>query len=468
MKIAIIGAGSMVFSKNVISDILFFDELKHVNFSLMDTDPERLAVAEALARSINATRGAGAGIKATTNRKAALAGADVVINTIGVGGFEATRKDLEIPMRHGLRQTIGDTLGIGGIFRTLRSLPVVLDLCRDMEEVCPQALLLNYVNPMATHCMGIARATKIRTVGLCHGVRYTRGRVIMLARLAEMSAKERSALMKGWDPTETGVPQLGDFYHQCVMDEKVETLCAGINHMAAILTLRENGKDLYPLVRKAAGFKPLWDLEPVRLDLFQRLGYFLTETSGHMAEYLPWYMKSDSEIKRCSPMLRPLIYLKTCDDLAAVFKEYKRKAKASEPFIGTDEPVSAEYASRIILAAATNRPYLFNGNVPNYGGALISNLPGDACVEVPCAVDGTGVHPTRVGDLPPQLAALMRTNINVQDLTVRAILEEKKDHLYHAAMLDPNTSASLTLPQIWKLMDEMIVAHGSGLPRFAR
>ncbi len=464
--IAIIGAGSMVFSRNLVSDILAFDSLKDTTFRLMDVDQERLQVTREMARSINASRKANATIEITCDRRRALEGADYVVNTIGVGGLEATRKDLLIPERHGVRQTIGDTLGIGGIFRSLRSLPVVLEMCRDIEQVCPDALLLTYTNPMATHCLAIERASRVRHVGLCHGVRYTRGRMIMLARLAEMGPESAGKILAPWDPHEGTRNRFSDFFHECVLDEQVQAVCAGINHMAAYLVFRQDGKDLYPLLRQAWADERIRRIEHVRLDLMMRFGYFMTETCGHISEYLPWFLKDEQEVRRVG--LRPNCYLLTCDDLEKTFQEYRRKAQAGEPFIAADEPVSIEYASRIINAIQTNQPYVFNGNTHNRGGALISNLAGDSCVEVPTVANGLGLFPTAMGELPAQLAAMMNSNISVQDLVVRAVLEQDRRHVYHAAYMDPNTAASLSLPKIDVLVDEMIAAHGGLMPGFLR
>jgi alpha-galactosidase len=465
-RIAIIGAGSMVFSRNLISDILGHDALKGAEFALMDIDPERLRLVGLMGQSINRSRQADARFQTTSDRGQAIAGADYVINTIGVGGIEATRKDLLVPEKHGVRQVIGDTLSIGGIFRTIRSLPVVLEMVRQVEELAPEALFLNYANPMATHVLGIARASKIRVVGLCHGVRYTRGRMIMLARLVEMHQAEAERVLHEWTPHEPWGTGFMKFFHQCTLNETVKTVCAGINHMAAFLVFQENGRDLYPLLHQAYDRPWLRKIEGVRLELLHRLGYFMTETSGHIAEYLPWFLHDQEEIRRT--FLRPNAYLLTCADLEKTLAEYGRKAAAGEPFISPDEPVSIEYASRILNAVETGVPCVFNGNVHNRGGALIANLPGDCCVEVPCLADAAGVRPTCVGELPPQIAAMIRTNVNVQDLVVLAILERKREHVYHAAYLDPNTASSLSLPRIKDLVDEMFLAHGELIPPYLR
>ncbi len=465
-RIAIIGAGSMVFSRNLLADILACEALKGSEFALMDIDPERLAVAAAMAESINRTRGADAKFTATADRAEAVAGADYVLNTIGVGGFPATRTDFRVPERFGLRQTIADTLGIGGIFRTLRSLPVVLELAGEIERLAPGALLMNYANPIATHVLGVARSTRVRVVGLCHGVRHTRGRMIMLAKLAQMSPAEVDEALADWEPHEPPGTRFAAFYGESLADESVETLCAGINHMAAFLVFRRGGEDLYPLLWKASEIQAIRRLEAVRLELMRHLGYFFTETSGHLSEYVPWFLKSQAEIRRLA--IRPGQYLRTCQDLDETFGDYRRRASSGEPFIRPDRPLSVEYAARIIHAIETHRPFEFNGNVPNDGGRYVANLPGDACVEVPCVADGGGIHPREVGELPPQCAALMRTNVNVQDLVVRAVLERKPRHVLHAAMLDPNTAATLTLPEIARLVREMTAAHGELIPPYLR
>ncbi len=457
-KIAIIGAGSMVFCKNLISDILAFESLRDTAFALMDVDQERLAVAEVMAKSINATRRADAAVEIHGDRRAALEGADYVINTIGVGGFEAVKTDFRVPESFGVRQTIADTLGVGGIFRSLRSIRVVLDMCYDIEELCPDALMLNYTNPMATHCLAMQRATDVNVVGLCHGVRYTRGRMIMLAKLAEMGPVAAGETLADHGPTESGESGFVAFYNRCIQDETVQTLCAGINHMAAFTVFRRGQEDLYPLLYKAYDDENLRRVEAVRLELMVGLGYFFTESSGHIAEYLPWFMRHDDEIERLG--LHPSSYIGSCENLEQKAQQYKAMAASGESFIEPDEPASIEYASRIINAIETDQMFMFNGNVHNGGGALISNLPGDCCVEVPCVADGLGIHPTAVGELPPQCAAMMRTNINVQDLVVQAVLERSREHVYHAAMFDPNTAATLTLPKIRAVVDAMVAAHG--------
>ncbi|GAG19267.1 unnamed protein product, partial [marine sediment metagenome] len=257
----------------------------------------------------------------------AIEGADYVINTIGVGGFEATKTDLLVPEKFGVRQVIGDTLSIGGIFRTIRSLPVVLEMVRDIEQLAPDALLVTYTNPMAMHVLGVSRASDVRVVGLCHGVRYTRGRMILLARLAEMGPDAAGEILAARGGAgEPGGTSFMDFYHECTLDETVQTLCAGINHMAAFLRFRRGGEDLYPLLWQACRDERLRRLEAVRLELMEQFGYFMTETSGHISEYLPWFLHSDEEIERLG--LRPRAYIGTCEDLERTFQNYKRRARS--------------------------------------------------------------------------------------------------------------------------------------------
>jgi alpha-galactosidase len=457
----------MVFTRNLVSDILAHDALADTHFSLMDIDPERLRVAGVMAESINHTRGARATIETTADRGAAIEGADYVINTIGVGGFAATKTDFDVPARFGLRQVIADTLGIGGIFRTVRSLPVVLEMVRQIEQLAPDALLLNYTNPMATHVLGVTRASGIRVVGLCHGVRHTRARMLFLTRLHEMGPEQAAQVLGArGGPAEPAGTAFWDLYRECIEEPTVQTRCAGINHMAAFLLFRRGGQDLYPLLRAAGRDPQIRRIELVRFELMERFCYFMTETSGHLSDYLPWFLPHDEEVQRLA--LRPGAYIGTCENLEQRSREYARKAETGEPFIRPDEPISIEYASRILNAIETDTPYVFNGNVHNRGGALIANLPGDCCVEVPCVADATGIHATAVGELPPQIAALIRTNVNVQDLTVRAILQRSRRHLYHAAMLDPSTAAALPLPKIHQLVDEMLAAHGELMPAYLR
>ena len=431
-KVCFVGAGSTVFAKNLLGDILSFPELAGSSISLHDIDAERLSTSALVAHRIAETLDVAPTIEASTDRRQALEGADYVITMFQVGGYEpATVTDFEIPKRYGLRQTIADTLGIGGIMRGLRTIPVLVDLGHDMEEVCGDATLLNYVNPMAMLCWAVDRATSIDTVGLCHSVQGT------AAQLAD----------------DLGVP----------VDE-IRYRCAGINHMAFYLEFEretaEGRVDLYPeLAVRALGEMPKrhgYLSEAVRYEMFRRLGYFVTESSEHFAEYVPWFIKAgrDDLIDRFGIPLDE--YPRRCEFQIAGWDEQRRRLE--DPDAPLRVRRSPEYGSEIIHSMETGTPRVIYGNVPNRG--LISNLPDGCCVEVPCLVDANGVQPTVVGALPPQLAALMQTNINVQSLTVEAVLEGRRDHVLHAAMLDPHTAAELDLDQIESLVDDLIDAHG--------
>jgi alpha-galactosidase len=464
-KITFIGAGSTVFARNLLSDILSFPALAESTISLFDIDPERLRDSERVAHTLAATIGARPTIEATTDRRRALEGADYAICMIQVGGYKpATVTDFEIPKKYGLRQTIADTLGIGGIMRGLRTIPVLLDMCRDMEELCPDVTFLQYVNPMAMNCWAISRASRIKTVGLCHSVQHTAGELAY----------------------DLGLPA-----------EEIDYRCAGINHMAFYLRLEHRGEDLYPRLRQLAEQGRVPAGNRVRYEMLRRLGYFVTESSEHFSEYVPWFIKRDRPdlverfnipldeyIARCESQIadwegmRPVLRSGDAEALAryeqaqteqrlAKLAEtapehaaYLRKRFADARRKGAVH--SGEYGSLIIHAIETGQPRVIYGNVANQG--LIDNLPQGCCVEVPCLVDRNGVQPTRVGALPPHLAALMQTNINVQALTVEAALTGRREHVYHAAMLDPHTAAELDLEQIWSLVDDLIAAHGEWLP----
>jgi alpha-galactosidase len=427
-RIAFVGAGSVEFTKNLLGDLLTFPELAGATIALHDIDQERLDAAEAMARWTASALDAPATIEAHLDRRAALAGCDHVINMVQVGGHAATLVDFDLPKRFGLRQTIGDTLGIGGIFRALRTIPVMQDIAHDMFELCPDAWLLNYTNPMAMLCWSVYAGTPIhRVVGLCHSVQWTtRG-------LAEL----------------VGVPY-----------EEVEYLGAGVNHQAWILQLRHRGRDLYPLLDEAIERDPEL-LRRVRVEMYRRLGYFPTESSEHSAEYLPWFLHSDEMIERFRVPVDE--YVRRSEENLREYETMRRTLAEGGAF---EIERSLEYASLIIHSIATGEPRVIYGNVPNHG--LISNLPQGACVEVPCLVDGNGVQPTAVGSLPPQLAALNRTYLNVCELTVRAAIEGDREHVVHAALLDPNASASLAPEQIEQMVDALIDAHGDALPEGIR
>ncbi|MEW6046490.1 MAG: alpha-glucosidase/alpha-galactosidase [Bacillota bacterium] len=429
-KIAIIGAGSTVFAKNIIGDVLSYPELQDVEFALMDIDPDRLAVTQRVTHRLAEALGARPRITATTDRRRALEGAKYVICMIQVGGYRpATVIDFEIPKKYGLRQTIGDTLGIGGIMRALRTIPVLIDIARDMEEVCPDALLINYANPMAMNQWALSRATRIRTVGLCHSVQGT--------------ARQLAA--------DLGIPY-----------EEMSYLAAGINHMAFYLRLERNGDDLYPALRRlvAEGRVPPWNR--VRYDMMMRLGYFVTESSEHFSEYVPYFIRRDRPdlITRYNIPLDE--YPRRCEEQIAGWEALRHSLEhGSEPL---SHERSHEYAPLIIHSMETGTPRTVYANVPNAG--LITNLPAGAIVEVPCLADRLGVQPTHVGPLPVHLAALIQTNINVQAVAVEAALTGKREHVYHAAMLDPHTAAELTLDEIVAMVDELLAAHREWLPQF--
>lgn len=430
VKIAFLGAGSTVFAKNLMGDILSYPELAEVTFSLHDIDAQRLHTSEIVAHKLAQALGAHPTIEATTDRRAALDGADYAIAMFQIGGYKpSTVIDFEIPKRYGLRATIADTLGVGGIMRALRTIPVLLEMCRDMEAVCPDALLLNYVNPMAMLCWALNRATPIRNVGLCHSVQ---GTAMQLAH-------------------DIGVPY-----------EEINYLCAGINHMAFYLRFERDGQDLYPLIHQVIAEGRVPDDNRVRYDMLKRLGYFVTESSEHFSEYTPWFIKRDRPdlIERYNIPLDE--YIRRCEAQIAGWEALRHELEDENRPI--THKLSHEYGSAIIHSIETNTPRVIYGNVENTG--LIDNLPQGCCVEVPCLVDANGIQPVRVGALPPQLAALMQTNINVQALTVEAALTGKREHIYHAAMLDPHTAAELDLDQIWALVDDLIAAHGDWLPAF--
>ena len=426
-KVTFIGAGSTVFARNLLGDILGYPELAESEITLFDIDAERLATSELVAHRVAETLGANAKIETTTDRRAALDGADYAINMIQVGGYEpCTVTDFEVPKRFGLRQTIADTLGIGGIMRGLRTIPVLLDICADMEAVCPDVWFLNYTNPMAINCRAISRASTIRTVGLCHSVQ---GTAFELAR-------------------DLGIPYLD-----------IDYLAAGINHMAFYLRFERDGEDLYPQLRARAESGRVPDDNRVRYEVLRHLGYFVTESSEHFAEYVPWFVKRDRPdlIERFNVPLDE--YPRRC---VAQIEGWEAERDRLERGEAMAVERSYEYASTIIRSIETGKPRVVYGNVPNDG--LIDDLPAGCTVEVPCLVDGNGVQPTHIGALPPQLAALIRTNVNVQELTVEAALTGKRGHVYHAAMLDPHTAAELDLDQIHDLVDALLEEHGDWVP----
>ncbi len=433
-KITFMGAGSTVFAKNVLGDSMMTPALAESVLALYDIDEGRLSESRAMLEAINRNNGSKAKIEAylgIPNRKDALRGADYVVNAIQVGLYEpCTVTDFEVPKKYGLRQTIADTLGIGGIFRSLRTIPVMLDFAKDMEEVCPNAWFLNYTNPMCTLTGAMLRMTGVNTVGLCHSVQVC-----------------AEGLLKGLD-----MPY----------DDLVQWKIAGINHMAWLLEVTRDGKDLYPEIKQKAAARTEKHTDMVRYEIMKRFGYYVTESSEHNAEYMPYFIKSR--------------YPELIDQFNIPLDEYPRrcveqiKRWKDRGHELTQNPTltherSREYASYIMEAIETNKPTKIGGNVLN-NGRLITNLPATAVVEVPCLVDKSGIMPCAIGDLPEQLAALNRTNINPQLLTIEAAKTLKKDYIYQAAMLDPHTSAELSIDDIVALCDDLIEAHGNWLPKY--
>jgi alpha-galactosidase len=429
IKVTFVGAGSIEFTRNVVTDLCSYPEFRgELHLALYDISAERLAHAERLASRISAQTGAGATVTATRDRREALDGARYVINEVQVGGYDATRADFDIPARYGVRQTIGDTLGIGGIFRGLRTIPVTVALAADMHEVCPDAYLLSYSNPMAMLPWAVYAGTPFTKVfGLCHSVRDTQ------AFLTELV---------GADP------------------ERVRFVTAGFNHQAFVLRFEQDGQSLYPRLTEVIDGSPELQRR-VRVEIFRRFGYFPTESSEHSAEYVPWFMRHDDQIDRFRIFVGD--YLARSEENLRELESLQRNLASDAPLILEPEN---ELASLFIHSAETGRERELHVNIRN--GGLISNLPDDCCVEVPCLVGSGGAEPVAVGALPVQLAALNRTFLNVVELTVAAALEESRQHVYQAALLDPNTAATLTTTQIVAMCDELFEAHRNLLPAFAR
>ncbi|HHV97047.1 MAG TPA: alpha-glucosidase/alpha-galactosidase [Clostridiaceae bacterium] len=439
VKITFMGAGSTVFAKNVLGDCLCVDSLRDSEICLYDIDANRLKESElmlqALNRNINNNRAKIKTYLGVEQRKDALRSADFVVNAIQVGGYDpCTIIDFEVPKKYGLRQTIGDTLGIGGIMRALRTIPVLEDFARDMEEVCPNAYFLNYTNPMSMLTGYMLRYTPIKTVGLCHSVQVCSRHLLQ---------------------------SLG-------MEDKIEgcrDLIAGINHMGWLLEIYDkDGVDLYPEIRKRAIEKNEKEKhnDMVRFEYIRRFGYYCTESSEHNAEYNPFFIKSKYPelIEKYNIPLDE--YPRRCINQIKNW-EKQRDELVKNPTLTHKR--THEYASSIMDAIITNKLFKIGGNVLNTGG-LIENLPREACVEVPCMVDGMGIHPCHVGRLPVQLAAMNMTNINVHLITIEAAVTRRKEHIYQAAMLDPHTGSELSIDEIVKMVDELIEAHGSWLPEF--
>ena len=432
-KITFLGAGSTVFAKNVLGDSMLTPALAQSTIALYDIDPRRLEENRLMLSAMNHNFGDQARIEVycgAESRREALRGADYVVNAIQVGGYQpCTVTDFEIPKKYGLQQTIADTLGIGGIFRALRTIPVMMDFAHDMEEVCPDAWLLNYTNPMAMLTGAMLRYTGIKTVGLCHSVQVCAKTLLENVHM--------------------------DY------DEHIQWKIAGINHMAWLLEIRRDGQDLYPEIKRRAAQITEKHNDMVRMEIMKRFGYYVTESSEHNAEYMPYFIKDKYPqlIERFNIPLDE--YPRRCIRQIADW-EQRRDELTQNPLLTHQRTM--EYASYIMEAMETNHPYKIGGNVLNTG--LITNLPQKACVEVPCLVDGSGVTPCVVGDLPEQCAALNRTNINVQLLTIEAAMTLRKDKIYQAALMDPHLQSELCIDDIVSLCDDLIAAHEGWLPKY--
>lgn len=441
VKLAFIGAGSTIFMKNIVGDMLHFPALRDATVALMDIDETRLAESALVARKMIATMGTGATVETFTDRRRALDGADFVVTAFQIGGYRpCTVTDFEIPKAYGLRQTIADTLGVGGIMRGLRTVPHLWRVAEDMAQVCPGALMLQYVNPMAINTWALAeRYPHVRQVGLCHSVQNT---VEELAHDLDLTPAD------------------------------IRFKVAGVNHVAFFLRLEDaSGASLYPRLSEGyrAGRLPKPPLHmtrcpnKVRYEVMEHLGHFCTESSEHLAEYVPWFIKAGRPelIERFGIPLDE--YPRRCEEQIA---GWKAQAETLKTAASIEVKKSHEFAADMMNAIVTDTPYVAYGNLPNTG--QIPQLPLGAAVEVPCLVDQNGVQPSVVTDIPPQLVALMRSQINVQELTVRALLDQNIDHVYHAAMMDPHTAAELDLRQIRSLVDDLLAAHADWLPDWAR
>jgi alpha-galactosidase len=424
-SIAFLGAGSVEFTRDLLADLLRFDDLGDIEVRLHDIDADRLATADGIAASVASQLGASPKVTVHPDRRSALDGVDFAINMIQVGGLAATKTDFAVANLRGVRQTIADTLGIGAIFRGLRTFPVLAGIADDMLDLCPDAYLLNYTNPMSMNISYLATvAPALKAVGLCHSVHWT------VHGLCE----------------DIGVP----------FDE-VTWSSAGVNHQAWLLRWERAGESLYPLLDERIAADPQLQRR-VRVDMYRRLGFYPTETSEHSSEYVPWYLQHDGEIERLR--IEPDVYVGISEANVATYEETRRALGAGESL--ALEPSATEYAPQVVHSMVTGTKRRIEGNVANTG--LITNLPAGLAVEVPCLVDELGVHPTYVGDLPPQCAALNRAFLNVVDLTVRAGVEGDPRLVRQAAMVDPNTAATLTLDDIWGLCNDLVAAHGDLLP----
>ncbi len=447
-KITFVGAGSVVFAKKLLEDVFSYPSLKDSEIYLMDIDPHRLSIIDKVAKNLKEILGYKTVINSSTDLEEALKGANYVINMIQVGGLEAYNLDIEIPKKYGINQAVGDTLGPGGVFRALRTIPELITILKKMEKLCPDALFINYTNPMAINCWAMNEISNIKNVGLCHSVQNT--------------AKDISSYLK--------VP-LEEVYYRT----------AGINHQAWFLEYKWKGKNLYPLLKEKYNDPEVYIRDVTKFEILKYFGYFVTESSIHMSEYVPYFRKNEYWIKKIHEYERKStdkiqkdrdlrwstndeagVYLKICKELAKNFD------KDMEELLGTKEmniSASDEYGIQIINSMETNQSIVIHGNVKNQN--LITNLPVDACVEVPCLVNKNGIQPTIIGDLPPQLAAINRTNINVQELAVIGALKGDKNAIHQAIMMDPLTSALLTLPEIESMTNELFEKESKYLCQFS-
>jgi len=437
LKIAFFGAGSLGFGPRLVGDILSFPELVDSTIHLVDPAEERLEFIESYVRRMVREAELPTQIAASTEQEAGLDGADYVIASIRVGQhFEPETLDVQIPLEvGGLRQTVADTVGIGGIMKGLRTIPPMLDIARDMERLCPKAVMLNYTNPMAMIMWAIHEATDITAVGLCHSVQGTSRQ---LANYMDVDY----ARMR---------------YH-----------VAGINHMAWYLELSQDGENLYPRLRACLDNPDIVVRDPVRFEVLKHFGYFVTESSTHMSEYVPYFLRHPDEVERLNLRTRAVEMPRNEEMLAQRRANREKRLAERQRQLETNPATirrSHEYAAAIIHAMETDTATRINASVPNTG--LIPNLLEGCSVEVPCLINGAGIHPCYVGTLPPQCAALCQGNVNMQGLTVRAVLEQKREHVYHAAMVDPNTAAQLTLPQIRETMDRLLDAQSELMPEIS-
>jgi alpha-galactosidase len=446
-KITFIGAGSTMFARNLLCDIFSFPELREITVMLEDPNEQRLDMTYRLANRLVEQEGYPAKIERTTNQREALKDSDFVIVMFQIGGLEAYDIDKKIPLKYGIDQTVGDTLGPGGTFRGIRSIPVLIDICRDMEKVCPNALLLNYANPMASMMWAVNKATKIQSVGLCHSVQAT---------TRQIAGYISAGPWENYPFTE----EEWEIFFYAPIPEGINFYVAGINHQAWYLKYEVDGEDAYPKIREAYNDPKAYEADAVRFEILKHFGYFVTESPHHMSEYVPYFRKNPEMVNRF--IKRRWDYYDICvQKKDALDKEIQLQIEGKNRI---KVRTSVEYGSRIIHSVVTGNQIRINGNVNNSG--LITNLPKDCCVEVPCLIDKNGINPCYVGELPPQLAALNRTNINVQSLIVEAALNREREAAYHAVMVDPLTAALLTLDDIRKMVDEMFEAEKQWLPDF--